>query len=193
VVVLALGALAVLNLAGFHISPLAFFATALGILALGLIIGTWVGRARWLIAPGIVLALALGGGAATTMDGWPNWWHNTGTVTWAPVTATALEPEYRLGVGDATLDLSHVDFSGAGPIEITTSVNLGSLKVIVPSNVDVTVDATVNVGDANVFREKWDGLGQPGRTITDLGADGAGGGQLHLTAFVHTGDLEVTR
>ena len=36
-------------------------------------------------------------------------------------------------------------------------------------------------------------LGQQSRTITDLGADGAGGGQLHLSASVHIGDLEVTR
>jgi phage shock protein PspC (stress-responsive transcriptional regulator) len=194
VLLLSIGTLAVLNLAGFHIPPLAFFATALGVLGLGLILGTWVGRARWLIAPGIVLTLALAGGAAATVDGfWPNGWHNTGSVTWAPASAASLQKEYRLGVGDATLDLSSVDFSEAGPIEIETSVNLGSLKVIVPSNVDVIVDASVNLGDARVFRESWDGLGQSPRTITDLDNDGVGGGKLHLVASVHTGDLEVSR
>jgi hypothetical protein len=186
--------MAVLNLAGFNIPPLAFFAVALGLIGVALILGTWVGRARWLVIPGIVLALALGGGAAATVDGaWPTWTHNTGTVTWAPASIAALQHEYRLGVGDATLDLSSLDFSEAGPVDIVTSVNLGSLKVIVPSNVDVTVDATVNVGDARVFQEQWDGLGQPPRTVTNLGPDGAGGGQLHLTTFVHTGDLEVSR
>jgi phage shock protein PspC (stress-responsive transcriptional regulator) len=194
VVLLSIGTLAVLVLAGFHVPALAFFAAALGVIGLGLILGTWIGRARWLIVPGIVLTLALGGGAAATVDGfWPNDWHNTGSVTWAPASAASLQKEYRLGVGDATLDLSSVDFTQSGPIEIQTSVNLGSLKVIVPSYVDVTADASVNLGNAQVFRESWDGLGQSPRTITDLGSDGAGGGQLHLVASVHTGDLEVSR
>jgi len=196
VALLVIGAMATVNLVGrVHIPPLVFIAVALGIIGLGLLVGTWFGRARGLIALGILLSLMLGAGTASDWNATGRgWWHHTGTVTWVPASVDTLQPSYRQGVGDATLDLSSVDFSSTTrPVTIDVQVDLGTLRVIVPSNVDVTVDARVDVGQARVFRESWDGLGQQSRTVTDLGADGAGGGQLHLSASVDVGDLEVTR
>jgi len=196
VALLVIGTMAALNLTGtVHIAPLVFLGVALGIVGLGLFVGTWFGRARGLIALGILLSLMLGAGTASDWnETGRGWFHHTGTVTWAPASVDTIQPSYRQGVGDATLDLSSVDFSTTTrPVTIDVQVDLGTLRVIVPSNVDVTVDAKVDVGQARVFRESWDGLGQQSRTVTDLGADGAGGGQLHLSASVDVGDLEVTR
>ena len=39
------------------------FAVLLLIVGAGLLVGTWWGRARWLIFPGVVVAMLLGGSA----------------------------------------------------------------------------------------------------------------------------------
>jgi Cell wall-active antibiotics response 4TMS YvqF len=193
IILLAVGALAAVNLAGYHVPPSAFLAAALGLVGVGLLIGTWFGRARGLIVLGIVLSIVLSGGLVAGWDNPRGLWNQAGTATWAPASVEAVQHEYRQGVGDATLDLSGVDFSESDIITVDVQVDLGTLKVIVPSNVDVTVNAQVDVGDASVFRERWDGLGQSARTITDLGEDGPGGGRLHINAKVDVGELEVTR
>jgi hypothetical protein len=194
VMLLVLGGLAVVNLTLVSVTPLAFLAAALGVVGLGLLVGAWVGRSYGLIPLGIVLALALASGYAVVNEGrWPRGWGSAGDVTWAPPTVDTIRDTYRHGVGDATLDLSRVDFVDRSSAETDVELNIGTLRIIVPPDVDVTVVATVDVGDAKVFREAWDGIGSETRTITDLGADGPGGGRLHINASVFTGDLEVRR
>jgi len=51
----------------------------------------------------------------------------------------------------------------------------------------------VDVGNANVLGTQWNGIGQSGRSVVDNGADGPGGGQLTINAFVDVGNLEVRR
>jgi phage shock protein PspC (stress-responsive transcriptional regulator) len=194
VMLLVLGGLAIANLAGANVAPVAFVAAALTVVGLGLIVGAWIGRSYWLIPLGLVLSLALGGGwVANNADrSWP--WLRLGDVTWAPPTVSAIRDSYRHNAGDGTLDLSEVDFSGTNQtVNVTVQLDLGSLRIILPPDVDTTIDATVDLGDAKVFHEEWDGVGSESRTVTDLGDDGAGGGRVHITAIVHAGDLEVHR
>ncbi len=195
VMLLVVGGLALVNLAGVHVTPVTFIAAALGVVGLGLLVGTWVGRSYGLIPLGIALTIALGGGyAALHNDGWPRDWAGAGDVTWVPPTVDAMQSTYRHGAGDATLDLSNVDFGGTSrTVEVNVEIDLGTLRIIVPPDVDVTVDATVDAGDAQVFQERWDGLGSSTRTVTNLGDDGPGGGRLHITTNVFAGELEVTR
>jgi phage shock protein PspC (stress-responsive transcriptional regulator) len=191
VAVIVLGGLIGANLAGYEIAPLAYLAVPLAILGLGLLIGTWLGRARWLIPLGIVLMLALGGGWAAIGDGH---WHRTdiGVVTLQPHSVGDIPTEYRRNVGAIELDLSRVDFSETST-DIDVRVGLGAIEITVPSDVDVTVDASIDVGDATVFDQSWDGVGAGSREFVDLGPDGEGGGQLHITAAVGTGSLEIHR
>ena len=72
-------------------------------------------------------------------------------------------------------------------------VNLGNLRITLPQNVDVVVVANVDVGNADVLGENWNGLGLDQRTVTDNGPDGVGGGKLHIDASVSAGNLEVRR
>jgi hypothetical protein len=192
---LVLGGLALVNLAGVYVTPLAFIAAALGVVGLGLLVGAWVGRSYGLIPLGIALCLALGGGYAALHNGqWPHGWSGAGDVTWAPPSVDSMRSDYRQNVGDATLDLSNVDFRDTTrTVDVDVAVDVGSLRIILPPDVDVTVDATVDIGDANVLRESWNGIGSDTRTITDVGDDGPGGGRLHIKATVFTGDLEVQR
>ncbi len=191
VVAIVMGVMALLELALVSIPVSAYFAAALTIVGLGLVIGAWFGRARGLIALGIILAIALG--SATGADEVGRRWE-AGDVRWTPTSVTNMSTSYRHEFGDAVLDLRQVDFSNSPkPIEIDVSVDVGSLDIRLPDNVDVTVDASVDVGDATVFGDNWGGLGTQSRTINDLGPDGAGGGVLHIDARVDVGNLEVSR
>src|SRR6266542_3893021 len=185
---LTLGVLAAIDLAGGNISGPGYVAMALATVGFGLLVGAWFGRARWLIAPGLVLALVLATSSAARSigDTLPE-----RAAVWAPATVAEIDPRYHLDVGRATLDLSQVDFTERR-VDIAVSVDLGRLTVILPPNVDAVVDVSVDLGDVDVFGERMGGPDRK-RTITDNGADGVGGGQVHIDATVDLGKLEVRR
>jgi phage shock protein PspC (stress-responsive transcriptional regulator) len=189
---LALGVLTVTDVAGASYPVAAYLAVPLGVIGLGLLVGAWLGRARWLIFPGLALMVALV--IVSSAESW-NARHparHQDNVTWEPASVAELNGNYRIEVGNGTLDLSKIDFRDhTVPVDIRG--NLGNLVVILPANVDVDVSARVNGGSADVLGQHWDGLGNGSRQIHDNGADGPGGGQLRLTANVDFGHLEVHR
>jgi hypothetical protein len=188
---IVVGTLIGIDLGVHRIPTNGYLAAALAVVALGLIIGAWFGRARGLIALGVVLSIALTSVAASgQLDrGWRG-----GTVTWAPTSLTQLESSYAQDVGDLRLDLSGVDFAAApSTVDLTTRADVGSITIVLPPNVDVTIEANVDVGNADVLGQNWNGLGLDSRTVEDNGADGVGGGKLHIVAQVNLGNLEVTR
>ncbi|MER7439743.1 PspC domain-containing protein [Micromonospora avicenniae] len=188
---LALGLVAVLDLLDvFDVGASAYFAAALATIGLGLLVGTWFGRARWLIALGLVTASALA--VATVAESYDRFRGVDGAVTWAPASYQDLATRYENSFGDAVLDLRSVDFAGRNT-EITVSVNFGKGTVVVPPNVDVTAVADVNAGDATVFGQHQPGPAGGAREFTDLGPDGAGGGTLRLFVHINAGSLVVTR
>ncbi|MET8264441.1 PspC domain-containing protein [Micromonospora arida] len=188
---LVLGLVALLDLLDvFAISASAYFAAALATIALGLLVGTWFGRARWLIALGLVTAAALG--TATVAESYDRIRGVDGAVTWAPTDHRDLADRYENSFGDAVLDLRGIDFAKRDS-QVTVAVNFGQATVVVPPNVDVTTVADVNAGDATVFGNRSGGLDGRLRESTDVGADGPGGGTLRLYIHVNAGNLEVTR
>ncbi|SCL40056.1 phage shock protein C (PspC) family protein [Micromonospora rhizosphaerae] len=188
---LALGVVAVLDLLDvFPVGAAGYFAAALATIGLGLLVGTWFGRARWLIALGLVTAAALG--VATVAESYDRVRGVDGNVTWAPTDYRDLAVRYENNFGDAVLDLRAVDFDKKDT-QITVAVNFGEATVVVPPNVDVTTVADVNAGDATVFGRRSGGLHGRQRESTDLGPDGPGGGTLRLLIHVNAGNLEVTR
>ena len=191
VLLIVLGTMFALSELRWSIPVDAYLAAGLAVVGLGLVVGAWYGRARGLIAVGIIGAIALG--SVSAADGL----HGpgpirTGTHTFAPAAVSQLQSTYRQDVGDMVLDLSKVDFTGQD-VNLTAQVNLGNLKIVLPDTVDVVVVADVNVGNAQVFGENWNGLGLDQRTVTDNGTDGVGGGKLHIDASVDAGNLEVRR
>ncbi|WP_442930170.1 PspC domain-containing protein [Micromonospora sp. LH3U1] len=188
---LVLGVVALLDLLDvFAISASAYFAAALATIALGLLVGTWFGRARWLIALGLVTAAALG--TATVAESYDRIRGVDGAVTWAPTDYRDLADRYENSFGDAVLDLRGIDFAKRDS-QVTVAINFGKATVVVPPNVDVTTVADVNAGDATIFGNRSGGLDGRLREITDLGVDGPGGGTLRLYIHVNAGNLEVTR
>lgn len=185
---LAVGVLAMVDLAGARIPGSAYAAVPLAVVGAGLLVGAWYGRARALIAFGAVLLAALV--AVTAAEGVDR--ATSGSVTWKPTSVEQIGPSYRIGMGNAVLDLSAVDFAGRS-VAVTVHVSMGNLTVVVPSTVDVTVRANVDVGNSTVFGERWSGIDQPERSAVDYGRDGPGGGDLTIRATVDVGDLEVRR
>lgn len=192
-VFLVLGLLAVLDLTGVPaLSTSAYFAAVLATIGLGLLVGAWFGRARWLIALGLITAAALGVATVAESD---RFRAVDQAVKWSPANHAELASRYENIVGNSLLDLRAVDFTGKHS-EITVEVIAGEAVVILPPNVDTTVTATVSVGDAVVFDQpvnKRDGSTGSLHESSDLGADGPGGGTLRLFVHVDFGQLEVTR
>jgi phage shock protein PspC (stress-responsive transcriptional regulator) len=112
-------------------------ALALLVVGAGLLVGTWYGRARWLLPIGVLLALAMGGAAAAERvklgDG-------VGERSWRAVDAGT----YSLGAGEATLDLRGL--RGAEDATVSARVGLGQLTVLVPRGLGVAVVADVDLG-----------------------------------------------
>ncbi|RZU78122.1 phage shock protein C (PspC) family protein [Micromonospora kangleipakensis] len=188
---LSLGVVAVLDLLDvFPVGAAGYFAAALATIGLGLLVGTWFGRARWLIALGLVTAAALG--VATVAESYDRVRGIDGDVTWAPTDYRDLATRYENNFGDAVLDLRGVDFDKK-ETQIVVAINFGEATVVVPPNVDVTTVADVNAGDATVFGRRSGGLDGNLRESTDVGPDGPGGGKLRLLIHVNAGNLEVTR
>ncbi|WBB74532.1 PspC domain-containing protein [Micromonospora sp. WMMD1128] len=188
---LALGLVAMLDLMDvFPVGAAGYFAATLATIGLGLLVGTWFGRARWLIALGLVAGAALG--VATVAESYDRVRGIDGNVTWAPSDRNDLADRYENNFGDAVLDLRAIDFDKQDT-QVTVAVNFGKATVVVPPNVDVTTVADVNAGDASVFGRHTSGLNGRLWESTDAGADGPGGGTLRLYVHVNAGNLEVTR
>lgn len=187
VAALALGILGMVDLAGAAIDGSAYLAVPLTIVGLGLVLGGWYGRARWLIAIGVLLAIVLGiTSIAERVSA------TSQSVTWRPTSIEQLDSVYRIELGTAVLDLSAVDFTGRSE-SVRVQVGVGDLTVILPPAVDVRAEVGVDVGNAAVFGTNWGGIGVADRTVTDTGADGVGGGDLLLSVTVDVGDVEVRR
>jgi phage shock protein PspC (stress-responsive transcriptional regulator) len=190
---LALGVVAVTDLAYGRVPVSAYFAVALGVVGVGLLIGAWLGRARWLIFVGLVLAAAVG--MSSVAEGMNLKDYRRGQVVyWQPASLAELNATYSLDWGDATLDLRGIDFASATtPVNIDAKVDAGRLTILLPSKVDVDITAKVNAGDANVLDQSWGGIDTSLRRVQDNGPDGVGGGKLILDARVDFGNVEVQR
>ena len=187
---LAVGVLVVIDVAGARVPFNTYVGAVLAAVGCGLLIGAWFGRARWLIPIGLVLCLMVAAGAGSH----PGRFQGGGDVTLTPTTVAGVEDSYHQNFGDFKLDLRNVDFSKATePKQVTITMNAGDLTILLPPNVDTSVHAKLNAGDAKVFNARWGGLGTQGRDVSDDGADGPGGGTLAIDITLNLGDLEVRR
>jgi hypothetical protein len=179
--------MAVLGMAGAHITVSAYFAAALVTIALGLIVGAWFGRARGLIALAILVSIGLG-----ISTGVERWGGQVGNSVYRPQSIAEIADRYDFTAGNATLDLSAIDFTGQSQA-ITLTMKFGQLRVQLPPNVDTTAMLSLNTGRAMILGKQYDGRSVHDETVTSLGDDGAGGGTLKLDLQMETGSVEVNR
>ncbi len=155
-------------------------AAALTTVGVGLVIGSFFGRAPGLIALAVALGLTLGAtaGARPAIEA------GIGERTWTPAGSAT----YRLGIGEATLDLRSLPTS-SDPLDITARVDVGHLLVLVPDNVRVSLDARAGHGEVLIF-----GVEDNGRRVERHVDDGPTDVQpITLALSVRIGMVEVRR
>lgn len=183
----AIGLVALLDLIGVPVRVSTYFAATLATIALGLVVGAWFGRARGLIALALLATIGLGISSANERWGTP-----LNAPHWRPLDVTSIADTYNTPLGDATLDLRAVDFTGQQQAT-TVRMNAGRLQVMLPPTVDATVTVDVGRGRVRLFDNEWNGRDIV-QQATDQGVDRkVGGGDLRLNVVMEAGDVEVVR
>jgi hypothetical protein len=185
--VLVVGLLGILDATNAVSVPApAYFAAALATVGLGLVIGSMFGRVRGPIFLGIVLAVGLVVTSLTSA-------YHGEQVTIRPASFAELPTNYESSVGQITVDLRKLNFTGQDR-RIDLQLSAGHILVQLPPNVDAHVLAKVGAGDTMIFGEHNNsGLRAHANVIND-GADGPGGGEVTINANIaFAGLVEVKR
>jgi hypothetical protein len=169
-----------------ELSAQAIFATSLLIVGLALVVGTWIGRARVLIALGVVLAIALAIAAAVDVP----LRGGIGDRDYAPTSAVDIPATYRLAIGHQTIDLTALNLAGK-KVQVTSSVGIGEVEVRVPPKVKVVAHGRAGTGNVNIDGNN-DGGSHVDRTIV-LPATGTAAGEIDLDLRVGIGRVVVYR
>jgi hypothetical protein len=106
-----------------------------------------------------------------------------GDRSYTPGSAGDVQREYKLGVGDMKVDLSQVAVDQE--LHVDAQVGIGELRVTVPHDASVGIDARVKAGSIEALGDHDDG-----RNATVHDADG---GKLRLKMRVGAGSIDVVR
>jgi phage shock protein PspC (stress-responsive transcriptional regulator) len=179
----ALAILIVLSHAGTW--PSAGTAWAIAIVGLVVLLVTGEGRPRKLAIAGLSVLAVLVVAAAIAVATAFAWFDvslgdGVGDHSYAPATVADVKPEYKLGIGNLKIDLTSV----RAPATVNASVGIGELRIVVPNDVPVAVDAKVKAGSISALGREDDG--RNARVLT-------GGGRLHVTARVGAGRIDIVR
>ena len=169
-----------------NFTAVAILASALAVVGFGLVVGAFFGRAYGLIFLGILLSIATSLTAVVNHE----FGHGAGERHWVATTAAETETPFRLGIGEAELDLTGMPAGENADVDVT--VGVGSLLVIVPEDARVTVNAELAAGEIRILDEPKDDGTDLDRTVTDNPA-GSSGPDITIDAEVGLGDLEVRR
>jgi phage shock protein PspC (stress-responsive transcriptional regulator) len=185
--VLVVGLLGILDATNAMSVPApAYFAAALATVGLGLVIGSMFGRVRGPIFLGIVLAVGLVVTSLTSA-------YHGEQVTIRPTSFAELPTTYQGSVGQITVDLRKLNFTGQDR-RIDLQLSAGQILVELPPNVDAHVVAKVGAGDTMIFGEHNNSGLRAHANVTNDGADGPGGGEVTINANIaFAGLVEVKR
>ena len=186
-VLMVIGLMAVIDMAGASIAVSAYFAAALVTIALGLIVGAWIGRARGLIALALLTSVGL-----LISTGAERWGGEVGNSVYRPMSIGAVADQYDFTIGNATLDLRDVDFTNQQQ-SVALTMKVGQLRVLLPPTVDTSATLQMKNGRAVILGKTFDGNEVADQSVTDQGSDGPGGGTLKLDLQMDTGNVEVLR
>ncbi|QNE75507.1 PspC domain-containing protein [Streptomyces finlayi] len=167
---------------------------ALGVFALGLVAGSFLGRTGFgTIFLTVVTAGLLAGASAVPKDIGTDWIREE----WNPVSVAAVQPRYELGTGVARLDLSEVVVPRGDTLVTALEVGAGRAVVVVPEGVTVKVDARAGLGDIQLPAQRPGDVDvAPDQTRKQTLAPPSGAapaGTVVLSLEVGVGQVEVIR
>jgi phage shock protein PspC (stress-responsive transcriptional regulator) len=150
-----------------------------------LVVGSFLGGARWLVIPALVLAVPLGlvAGAGIDVDG------GVGERDYHPTRVAELKDGYELGIGDLRLDLRDLDLP-VGRTDLKTDLGIGQLQVLVPEDVCIASAARVGAGYVQVLERANGGLDIDWRSSP---VENPGVKRLVIDADVGIGAIHVGR
>lgn len=176
-------------------------ACALAVYAIGFVVSAFAGRVGFGTVFLVVVTAVMLAGASLIPKSIGTDWRE---VTWTPASASDVRSTYRLDAGSGELDLRDVPFAEDGaPVRTTVRVGAGMLKVVVPRDTRVELDAEVGAGeirlprgvtrDGEVRIDSYAGLEQR-ESVTLSPFDGRKPeGTLKLSAHMDLGQLEIVR
>ena len=191
VAVVAVGVTALLDATGVvEASFREDLAVALVVLGLGLVVGAWRGRARWLIAVGLLLlpVLVVANLLRVPVSG------ALGERAYAPRTVAEVQDRYQVGIGRLELDLSGVRLDGTAEA-VRCRVGIGKLEVVVPPGAAVEVRGQLRGGTVDLFdrtRDVGDGL-EPAEHFATSEPGSPASGRLRLVVEANYGEIIVRR
>jgi phage shock protein PspC (stress-responsive transcriptional regulator)/predicted membrane protein len=150
---------------------------------LAMIIGGFVGGARWLAIPALIMAVPLSVVAAANID----LRGGVGERDYRPASMADLDSSYRLGVGELRVDLRDVDLPAART-NLEARVGVGRLALTVPDDVCVQLRSRVGAGQINVFDRPSDGVDV---VVERSAAPAAGAPSLTVDARAGVGQIEL--
>ncbi|MQA83286.1 MAG: PspC domain-containing protein [Streptosporangiales bacterium] len=187
------GVLALLGAAGVMNAPAELvLAAVLVTIGLGLALGTWYGRSPVLVLAGLAVSAAL---VATTVDvNMDNPLRGgVGDVTWRPASAQEVAQPFRFGCCDAVLDLTALPPSKS-EYDVQARLSFGELRVVIPPDATVDVDAYVGAGSVRLPGRTEDGAPvRSGYVIPPASKTSDTSPRINLALRVDGGELEVRR
>ncbi|MEV0525246.1 PspC domain-containing protein [Streptomyces sp. NPDC050439] len=169
-------------------------ALALGVFGAGIAVSAFLGRTGvGSIILAVITAGLLAGSAALPKDISTTW----AETEWIPTAAGQVQPQYELGTGIGTLDLTRAGPGKGKTLSTSAEVGAGQLKVIVPKDSTVKLDIEVGVGDIQLPDDRKQDVdiapGKEKSVTLDPVAGSKDGGTLELRVEVGIGQVEVTR
>ena len=168
-----------------------YFAIALAITGVGLLVSAYLVSARGLILLGVVLSAPLLLFAGAELP----WGAGVGEVRVSVTDIDELQDEYRHGIGKLVVDLRGLEPDGAVH-SLDLSLSVGEMDIYVPDNIRTTADVDVGAGSMRVWyggpypwEEREDGLGLSRRVTTP--AWGEPESELRLDVDIGIGEAEI--
>lgn len=186
------GAVAAQNIGAVDLRPVRFPALALLVLGLGMMLGAFVGRARWLLLPAlplVPLVLALSVVTVPLEGGIGDRWVSPRTLEEALGAGEGAEA-YRVVMGTVHIDLSALRCA-SGTVPLEASTGFGSVSLYVPF--DAHVLATGSVGYGRIYLQPHERGGTRVELSRRLEPKAGDGATIVANLAAGIGDVSVYR
>jgi hypothetical protein len=162
-------------------------ALLLGVVGMGLVVGSLVHGGRGLILVAIPLAVLTWALQEAPVSGFA-----TGAPRWHPLTPSEVQPRYELTMGQGRLDLSDLRLAEGQTVATTVAVGFGETHVILPPAVSALVSCHAEYGDVNCLGAT--DSGHPAQVVVPAsGVTNPPTGRLLLNVQTGFGHIHVER
>ncbi|WP_191907765.1 PspC domain-containing protein [Nocardioides cynanchi] len=180
-ITVALGALAVVDLAGADVAPSAYPALVLALSGTILVVGAFFGRAGGLILVGLLATFATIG--STVADRW-----DPHRQVERPVAAADVQGSYHLDMGELVVDLTDVrDLGALDGRTIDISGGIGHLDILVPAGITVVTHSQIS-GPGGITTNGQD-TGGVNTTVDWIHRAGSRAPTITIDADLHVGAI----